>query len=285
MTTYPCPTCGATASLAAGCPGCGRGPDAEAAEVIRLDAEIAVLVRRRQTTAARIQARPDGFPPPMRTPAIRMPSSQKPMASLPGGTPPAAKPAAPLQAQAAAENAASAKGPEASAKLVQTALFLLGGLLLGVAAIVFTAVAWSQFGVGGRAALLALFTFAALGAPLLALRRGLTATAETFAAVGLLLVLLDGYAAWYVNLFGLADFPPYGYAGAVCAVTTAVAAGYEHFTGLTGPRYAALVVAQPVVPLLTQPLDLGLTGWAFRLAAVAALNLVVLYLRPARLTV
>ena len=36
-------------------------------------------------------------------------------------------------------------------------------------------------------------------------RRSLTATAETFAAVGLLLVLLDGYAAWSVNLFGVAD--------------------------------------------------------------------------------
>ena len=230
--------------------------------MIRLDAEIAVLVRRRQTAAARIQARPAGFPPPRTRPA---PAHASPPTRDEPERPPARR-------------------PEASTKLVQNVLFLLGGLLLSVAAIVFTAVAWSQFGVGGRSAILAVFTLAALAAPLPALRRGLTATAETFAAVGLLLVLLDGYAAWYVNLFGVADFAPYGYAGAVCAVTAAVAAGYEHLTGLTGPRFAALVVAQPVVPLLTQPLDLGPAGWAFRLAGVAALNLVVLYLRPARLT-
>ena len=132
-------------------------------------------------------------------------------------------------------------------------LFLLGGLLLAIAAIVFTAVAWTQFGLGGRAALLAAFTGAALGVPPLALRRNLTATAETVAAVGLLLVLLDGYAAWYVNLFGVADHSPWGYAGAVCAVTAAVAAGYEQLTGLTGPRFAALLVAQPVLPLLVVP--------------------------------
>ena len=86
-------------------------------------------------------------------------------------------------------------------------LFILGGLLLGSAAIVFTAVAWTTFGVAGRAVILAVVTGLALAVPLLALRRRLTATAETFAALGLLLVLLDGYAAWKVNLFGVTAIP------------------------------------------------------------------------------
>jgi hypothetical protein len=156
--------------------------------------------------------------------------------------------------------------------------------LLGVAAIVFTAVAWSQFGVGGRAALLAGFTAAALAVPPLALRRGLSATAETFAAVGLLLVLLDGYAAFYVDLFGVADYSAWGYAGAVCAVTAAVAAGYEHLTGLTGPRYVALIVAQPVLPLLVAAREPDAAGWSFTLSAVAVLNLAVVRLRRGAMT-
>ncbi|MEU4221259.1 hypothetical protein, partial [Actinoplanes sp. NPDC026623] len=46
MTSYPCPYCHAPANLTSGCPGCGRGPDADAAEVVRLDAEIPVLTAR-----------------------------------------------------------------------------------------------------------------------------------------------------------------------------------------------------------------------------------------------
>ena len=132
---------------------------------------------------------------------------------------------------------------------------------------------------GGRAALLAGFTAAALAVPPLALRRSLGATAETFAAVGLLLVLLDGYAAWYVDLFGIADVSGWGYAGAVCAVTAAVAVGYEHLTGLIGPRFAALIATQPVLPLLLAPVHPDATGWSFILSAVAVLNLAFIHLR------
>jgi hypothetical protein len=155
---------------------------------------------------------------------------------------------------------------EASTKLVQNLLFLLGGLLLAVAAIVFAAVAWVQFGLGGRATLLATFTLVALAVPLLALRRRLRATAETFAAVGLLLLLLDGYAVWRLHPLGDA----FRFAAVVCAVTAVVAVGYR---GLTGPRYAALLVAQPVLPLLVAPSHPGAAGWAVAFAVVAALNM------------
>src|SRR5256885_14831223 len=44
-TTYPCPACRAPADLDAGCSGCHRPPDPEAAEVIALDARYAAHAR------------------------------------------------------------------------------------------------------------------------------------------------------------------------------------------------------------------------------------------------
>ena len=270
--SYPCPYCRTPAGLTGGCPGCGRGPDPDAALVIRLDAEIAGLHERvrqlweqRNAAAARVRAAVTAASaaPALAAPAL---AAAAPPPSTPSGF-------------AAPSRSAVSTGPEASTRVLQTVLFVLGGLLLGVAAVVFTAVAWAQFGVQGRAVLLAGFTVAALAVPLVALRRGLTATAETFAAVGLLLVLLDGYAAWHVDLVGVTGFSAYGYAGAVAAIAAAVAAGYQRVTGLTGPRYAALVLAQPVLPLLVAPLEPDATGWAYTLAAVALLNLVVVHPR------
>ncbi|MEV4703453.1 SCO7613 C-terminal domain-containing membrane protein [Actinoplanes sp. NPDC049316] len=277
MTSYPCPYCRTEASSTTGCPGCGRGPDADAVEVVRLDAEISVLTAR--LTAARdAVTAADG--------ALRRAwTRREAAASRVRAAVAAAARVAPRPAHAPAMTAPMTTATaEASTRLVQNSLFVLGGLLLAVAAIVFTAVAWSQFGVRGRAGLLAVVTVVALAAPLAALRRRLKATAETVAAVGLLLILLDGYAAWYVNLFGVADYSALGYAGAVCAVTAAVAAGYEHVTGLTTPRFAALLVAQPVLPLLVAPFHPGAAGWAYTWAAVAVVNLAVVHLRRGAMT-
>ena len=245
--TYPCPHCGAPASDETGCPSCGRGPDADAAEVIRTDAEISALIgdlatarravseletrigaawERRNVAAARVRAAVGAHP-----------------------------------------------APETSTRTVQNVLFVLGGLLLAVAAIVFTAVAWAQFGLAGRATVLGVVTVVALAMPPFALRRGLTATAETVAAVGVLLTLLDGYAARHVNLFGVASVSPARYAGAVCLVAAAVAAGYALATGLTGPRIAAVLVFQPAAPLLVAHAHPGLAGWSLTFGLLAAVDL------------
>ncbi len=280
---YPCPACRAAADLRTGCTACGRPPDPEAAEVVALDRVIAGL--RADVEAARL-ALAD------RTGRLNATVSQRNglarrvvartaadlWAARVGAAPPEPRPVAEAPV---AEAPVPAARPEASTKAVQNVLFVLGGLLLGSAAVVFTAVAWASFGVVGRAAILGVVTVLVLAVPPVALLRRLAGTAETFAALGLLLVLLDGYAAWYVNLFGVADaLPPRRYAALLCALTAATAFGYGRVTGLVGPGLAALLVAQPALPLLFGEAGLGAAGWAGVLAAVALGNLAVVWRSP-----
>ncbi|MEU9512809.1 SCO7613 C-terminal domain-containing membrane protein [Micromonospora sp. NPDC048169] len=278
-TGYPCPGCGAPADLVAGCRGCGRPPYPPAAEVIRLDREIGELVprveaarlayqelsgrlvtarQRRAALAARVRQE------------IPAPHAAGP-APHPAVTPPRPVPPTP---------AVRPGGAETSTRAVQGLLFVLGGLLLGTAAVVFTAVAWTTFGVAGRALILLAVTALALAAPLVARARGLRGTAETLASVALLLVVLDGYAAWSVDLFGVTALPGSRYAALVAAAGTAVAAGYGLASRLTAPWFAAWLLAQPVLPLAAAAFRPTAAGWALVLTAVALGNLaVVLALR------
>ncbi|WP_305788145.1 SCO7613 C-terminal domain-containing membrane protein [Symbioplanes lichenis] len=293
MTTYPCPFCRAEASTVAGCSGCGRAPDADAARVVRLDGEIPALTARltaAQAALAMARSAVGSTDEALRrawqereTAAARVRAA---MSAAAGAAPKAPAMTAPVTTAAGERSAGfvTSAAAEASTRVMQNTLFLLGGVLLAVAAIVFTAVAWSQFGLRGRVTVLGVGTVVALAAPVVAVRRRLRGTAETFAAVGLLLLLLDGYAAWHLRLFPLTE--PAGYAGAVCAVTAAVAFGYAHLTDLAGPRFAALVVAQPVLPLIVSPLSPSAAGWAYTMIALAAADLVVvrLHKRPAEPT-
>ncbi len=168
--------------------------------------------------------------------------------------------------------------PETSTRTVQNILFVLGGLLLGTAAIAFTAVAWATFGETGRAVVLAVVTLLMLAIPLVALARGLRATAETFAAVGLLLVVLDGYALWYIDIAGVQSIPGPRYAGLVALVTAVVALAYRTLTRLTGPAFPALVAAQFVLPLIVAPAGPGLAAQSLVASAVALVDLLVVWL-------
>ncbi|MGH3737379.1 MAG: hypothetical protein ACRDT6_17465, partial [Micromonosporaceae bacterium] len=175
-------------------------------------------------------------------------------------------------------HAAPSSRPEASTRSVQNILLILGGLLLGVAAIVFTAVAWAYFGMVGRAAILAGITGIALAIPVVLRQRQLTATAETVASLGLLLVLLDGWAAWTVNLFGVHSLAPSGYTALVFAVASMVAAGYQRVSRLAAPWFWALLTAQPVLTLLAIAGDTDWLGYAAALAGTAAIDLAVVTL-------
>jgi hypothetical protein len=270
-TSYPCPRCGATASLDTGCPGCGAGPDDDAAEVVRLDTELADLTRQLHDARAQVAALERRFHD---TRAVRNQTAARVVA---GRTPAPPPPLTPVRPAPPAE-------PRLSTLTVQNVLFTIGGLLLIVAAAVFTAVAWAQVGVTGRALLLAGATVAVLAVPPFAVRRGLTAAAETLAAVGLLMILLDGYAAWAVDFLWVRLLDPWGYAAAVLTFTSAVAAGYAYLTKLRGPRIAALLMGQPVLPLVATAADADLVWWSLAFTGTAALDLAALRFRAAGLT-
>ncbi|WP_353900718.1 hypothetical protein ABUL04_03805 [Micromonospora harpali] len=251
-------------------------------------ADLAARVRAATPVGAPRPAGPVPAPPPLVAPApvpaagqqvrssgpaLPVPGQQAqppgPAVRLPG--PVLSAPVGPVLPQRPAQ----VGGAETSTRTVQGLLFVLGGLLLGTAAVVFTAVAWATVGVAGRALILLAFTALALAVPPVAARRGLRGTAETFAAVGLLLVVLDGYAAWSVDLFGVAGWPGARYAALVGGVSAALAAGYGRLTRLTVPWFAALFTVQPVLPLLAGPAHPSAAGWTVVFVGVAALNLVV----------
>lgn len=278
--SYPCPLCRATATLGGPCPGCGRAPDPDAAAVLAYDAQITALAPQvEQARSAyeslagqltRLRQEREVHASRVRVAVAREHSAHQPTlltlppttSSLPptGGTvPPTAGTLPPAGRQ-----------PESSPRTVQNLLFILGGLLLGIAAIVFTAVAWATFDVVGRALILGVLTVGVLAVPPLVRRRALTATAETFAALGLLLVVLDGYAVWYVNLGGVADHWDQGfYAGAVATFTALLGYGYARIVGTSATRFGALLAAQPALPLFFLESSADVAGWSVVFTTVA----------------
>ncbi|MGC4760886.1 SCO7613 C-terminal domain-containing membrane protein [Micromonospora trifolii] len=276
-TRYPCPACGAPADLSAGCSGCRRAPDPIAAEVVRLGREVAELepqVERARRTYTELAGRLSTVSGRRAELAAVVRAGMA--ASVVARPAPLVGPAPSIGPGPGVATDPRPGAAETSTRTVQGLLFVLGGLLLGTAAVVFTAVAWAAVGVAGRALILAVFTALTLGVPLLAVRRGLRGTAETFAAVGLLLVVLDGYAAWSVDLAGVTGWSGSRYAALVGGASAAVAVAYGRWSGLTGPWFAALVAAQPVLPLLAAGAGLGAAGWVLVLLGVASLNLAVL---------
>jgi len=181
----------------------------------------------------------------------------------------------------AAPAAAPAASPEWTPHRVQNTLLSLGGLLLAVAALVFTAVTYERLGAGGRAAVLLVLTaLAALAAPR-ALRRGLTATAETLTAVALVLAALDAYGLRKLGLAGATD--PLVYAAGSAAVLSAAATGYARLVPARLAGAAAVVLAQLPVPLVLVQQEPAAATASLWLAALAAADLGVLAVLSGRI--
>ncbi|OKI46812.1 hypothetical protein AMK15_35600, partial [Streptomyces sp. MJM1172] len=182
-----------------------------------------------------------------------------------------------------APTAAAAPGhpKEASAPGAQNLLLTLGAVLLAVAALAFTLVSWGSLGIGGRSAVLAVVTAAALVTPAPLLRRGLRSTAESVAAVGLLLTVLDAYALFAV---GVPDHAAgTAYAAGAAAVLAAAWAGYGRaLPALRIPLPAALLTAQLPLPLAALAADAGPAELGWALLATAALDLALAASAPAR---
>ncbi|NUW38237.1 hypothetical protein HTZ77_43590 [Nonomuraea sp. SMC257] len=159
---------------------------------------------------------------------------------------------------------------EVSPGAAKNVLLILGGLLLTVAAVVFTVVSWGLMGIGGRAAVLAAFTALVMLAPVVLIRRRLTATAETVAGFAVALLLLDGYAARRVGFLGVDSLDVLDYTAGVLGLTALVLVAYARVTRLRGPAPVAVVLAQPVLPLLSG--DWPATWLVAMLVATAALD-------------
>lgn len=115
----------------------------------------------------------------------------------------------------------------------QNVLLTLGGLLLTVAAIAFTLVSWGQMGISGRTAVLATVTLAALIAPAVLLRRGLSSTAEALAALASVLMVLDAFALHELAAPGTGGL---GFAATASAVLSVLWAAYGLLLGGCGCR-------------------------------------------------
>ncbi|MFC7582678.1 hypothetical protein ACFQYP_01840 [Nonomuraea antimicrobica] len=157
-----------------------------------------------------------------------------------------------------------------SSGAAKNVLLILGGLLLTVAAVVFTVVSWGRLGIGGRAAVLAAFTTLVMLAPVVLIRRRLTATAETVAGFAVALLLLDGYAARQVGFLGVDALDTLHYTAGVLGLTALILAAYARLTRLRGPAPVAVVLAQPILPLLAG--DLPGTWLVAMLVATATLD-------------
>ena len=162
--------------------------------------------------------------------------------------------------------------PEASSQSVQNILLALGALLLGASAVVFAGVAVTN--PVARAAILAVATGAALTVAPGVSRRGLSSTAETIAAVGLILLPMTVYALHDSPVS--AGAPVQVFLGVTFAITAFAGFLYAGFTRLSAPRYATVIAAQPVPPLLAYPAIESPAGWGMALAAVAIIDLLLL---------
>ncbi|MFF4625367.1 SCO7613 C-terminal domain-containing membrane protein [Nonomuraea jabiensis] len=189
-----------------------------------------------------------------------------------GVVPPYAGVVAPYPGVAAGPGGAGPGVParEVSPGAAKNVLLILGGLLLTVAAVVFTVVSWGQMSMAGRAAVLAAFTALVMLAPVVLIRRRLTATAETVAGLAVVLLLLDGYAARRVGFLGADALDALHYTAGVFGLTALILVAYARVTRLRGPAPVAVVLAQPVLPLLTG--DLPETWLVAMLVATAALD-------------
>ncbi|GAB3688353.1 hypothetical protein GCM10027589_56370 [Actinocorallia lasiicapitis] len=165
--------------------------------------------------------------------------------------------------------------PEPTAELsglaVRNLLLILGVGLLAVAALVFTLVSWGRLGLPVKATILSSAAALALFLPWPLVRRRLKATAEAVAVVGLLLVVLELYAAYS---YGLLDgVPARWYATAAATFFTVFAAVYARYSPLRLPRAAALLAAQLPLALAAFALHATPTEFAVTLLAISLLDL------------
>ncbi|MFI6442664.1 SCO7613 C-terminal domain-containing membrane protein [Streptomyces sp. NPDC050759] len=170
---------------------------------------------------------------------------------------------------------AASPRPEASAPSAQNVLLVLGGVLLTIAAMVFTLVSWGHLGITGRTLVLGAVTVATLAAPLPLLKRGLRSTAESVAGLGLALTVLDAVALHGAVFL---ETPGAPYTAIASALLAALWTAYGLLPGVTDlrlPRPAALVAAQLPLFFWAIAADAGSYGVTAALLVTAGFDTVV----------
>ncbi|MEU0130260.1 hypothetical protein [Streptomyces sp. NPDC006289] len=163
--------------------------------------------------------------------------------------------------------------PAAPARGVQNVLLVLGGLLLTVAAIAFTLFSWGEMGIAGRSAVLAAVTAGALVAPALLLGRRLPATAESVAALALVLTVLDAFA---LHAVAAPDSDGLTFAAVSCAVLVVVWTAYGLLLGrLRMPLPSAVAAGQLPLVLGAWAAGASATGFGWALVLTAGADAVV----------
>jgi hypothetical protein len=188
------------------------------------------------------------------------------------------QPAEPAPAQQPPPRPApAAERPELSGKAVARALLAIGAVLVVIAAAAFTVANWSNIGPLGRSAVLLAVSAAVLATPWPLVRRGLTATAESVAAIGLALTIADAYLIG--RLLGPGS-SPFAFAAGTAILATAWLC-YGGAVRLRAPWLGAIAMAQlPSLYLAAGiahgagiPLALSLTAGADLLFAYLARRL------------
>jgi hypothetical protein len=169
---------------------------------------------------------------------------------------------------------ARAARPEMSGRTTARLLLAAGASLVVIAVVIFTIAGWSRIGPLDRCAILLGATALVLAAPGPLIRRRLTATAESVAAVGLVLTVGDAYLLQRVIPIPAAAGSLLA-AAAGCAALAAAWAGYGAQVRLNGPRLAAIGLARFPGPLAMAGFVRLLGGPSAPLAGPVALGLVL----------
>jgi hypothetical protein len=174
----------------------------------------------------------------------------------------------------APDRAAAPPRPETAAPSVQNLLLVLGGILLTLAAAVFTLVSWGHMDITGRALVLGAVTLATLFAPVPLLKRGLRSTAESLAGLGLALTVLDAYALHEAALDGTDGTLYAAAASAVLAVVWAAYGLLPAVKSLRLPLPCAVAAAQSPLTLWALAADAGPYAVTAALLVTAGLDAV-----------
>jgi len=219
------------------------------------------------TVSAPAAAADVAFAPPS-GPAIPPGPLAEPSAGFPAVPPfdggPPVEPAAPVPAGPAAPRRSS----------VQVFLLSVGVVLLAVAAAFFLTVAWISGGLVLRSVIIGLVTAAIIATASLLRRRGLGATSEGIALLGIAFVALDVWAVRANDLGGAASLEPSVYWGATTVAAGAAFVGWSRLSRLRAPlsvAVAALAVgpAMLVAGLFTRDAALGWYAWGLVLLLLA----------------